>query len=307
MQLGFIGLGKMGQNMVLNLLKKNHKVIVYDKNEVKYKDLYHHNLTFADSIRDFCLKLKNKPKIIWLMVPSNNDALDKIIFSSNGLMSYLNKGDIIIDGGNSYFRKTIERAKQLKKVGAHFVDCGCSGGPNGAKMGMSITVGGSCYKVYKNILPILESLAAKDGLMHVGPSGSGHFVKMIHNAIEYGMMESFAEGFELLKRGPYKNLNLAKVARAWNHGSVIQSFLCETIEKFLSKDQNLNNLKPYVDDSGEGKWALIEAVNSDTHFYTLAMALFSRYRSREQSDYALKFLAILRNTFGGHKIYETKK
>ncbi len=302
MQIGFIGLGKMGQKMVSNLIDKGHQVVAYDTKKGAYRKLRHKNLVCAASIRDLSLKITSKPKIIWLMITSRSDEIDKVVFSKNGLADCLNKGDIIIDGGNSHFSKSIERSNKLKHMGIDYVDCGCSGGPDGVKSGLSITVGGD-NKTYKKILPILESLAASGGLAYVGPSGSGHFVKMVHNAIEYGMMESFAEGFELLKRGPYKKLNLSKIAHTWNHGAVVRSFLCEKIEQVMSQDKDLKNFKDYVEDTGEGRWALIEAINNDVHFYTLATALFARYRSREEDDYSLKLLSALRNAFGGHKAH----
>lgn len=294
MKIGFIGLGKMGKNMVLRLAKK-HKVVAYNRSTQPIKEVMKKGATGAFTIEELFKKLP-KQKIIWLMVPAS--VVEKMI---EKILPYLSKNDIVIDGGNSNYHDTLKREKMFKKKQINFLDVGVSGGLVAAKTGYCIMVGGE-QKIFNKLKPIFSDLTVKDGFVYTGPSGSGHYVKMVHNAIEYGIMQSIGEGFELLEQGHYKNLNLKDIASVWNNGSIIRSFLMELTENALKKDSRLKNVKGYIEDTGEGRWSIEEALKQNVPFNSIASSMFTRYRSRQKDPFSAKLIAALRNEFGGHKI-----
>ncbi|MBD3312763.1 decarboxylating 6-phosphogluconate dehydrogenase [archaeon] len=300
-ELGFIGLGRMGNNMVMRLLEDNHKVTVFDQNPGKVKELVSKGAAGSESIKELVSKL-SKPRIIWVMVPSGEPVKEVL----NELKELLDKDDIVIDGGNSNFHETMSRAAKLKEIGVTMMDAGTSGGLSGADKGYCMMVGGD-REAYDEIEPIIKSLCMTDGYAYISGSGSGHYVKMIHNAIEYGMMQSIAEGFDLLANGRFKDLDLEKISRLWNHGSIISSFLLRMAEKAFTNDPELESLKPYVDDSGEGRWAVKEAVEQRVPFMVNTQALYSRFASRDDNSMANRLLAAIRREFGGHSVKKKKE
>lgn len=295
-ELGFIGLGRMGSNMVLRLLDDEHEVIVFDQDPEKIKELSAKGASASTSIKDLVGKL-SKPRIIWVMVPSG-EPVNKVINELSGLLA---KGDVVIDGGNSNFKTTMKRAEKLRARGIKILDIGTSGGISGADKGYCMMIGGE-KSVYEKVEPIIKSLCMKNGYAYISESGSGHYVKMVHNAIEYGMMQSIAEGFDLLANGRFKNLGLKKISSLWNHGSIINSFLLKMAEQAFNKDPELESLEPYVDDSGEGRWAVKEAVEMRVPFTVNTQALYSRFASRDKNSMANRLLAAIRREFGGHSV-----
>lgn len=300
MKLAMIGLGKMGGNMVRRLVGDGHEIIAFNRSPdtaiALSKEL--DNVT-AVSHFDELIKALAPPRIIWLMVP--HEAVDKNI--EDLLSAGMTKGDILIDGGNSNFNLSKQRAANLQQSGIDFIDSGTSGGIWGLENGYSIMVGGSNEAVAK-IRPILESLApAKDkGWGHVGPAGAGHYVKMVHNGIEYGMMQAFAEGFELLEAKDEMKLDLQQITEIWQHGSVVRSWLLDLMADAFSSDKNLSSLSDYVDDSGEGRWTVQDSINLAVPTPVLTLALQMRFRSRQDKSFAGKVLNAMRAGFGGHKI-----
>jgi 6-phosphogluconate dehydrogenase len=295
MELGMIGLGRMGANMTERLVRGGHRVIAYDRSAEAIQRVVDKGAVGAPSVTDFVNKL-SLPRVIWLMVPSG-DPVDQTI---DQLLPSLAKGDIIIDGGNSNYKDSIRRAEKMKAQGMHFIDAGTSGGVWGLQNGYCMMVGGE-KEIVVRLEPIFLTLAPKDGYLHAGPNGAGHFVKMIHNGIEYGMMQAYGEGFELLKASQF-DLDLAKISHLWNQGSVVRSWLLELCESAFEKDPKLDSIKGYVEDSGEGRWTVIEAIERGVSATLLAHALFARYASRQQDAFANKVIAALRNEFGGHAV-----
>ncbi len=295
MEIGMIGLGRMGANMTERLLLGGHRVISYDHSPDAIQRVVDKGAVGAHSLADF-IKQLSLPRAIWLMVPSG-DPVDQTI---EQLLPSMTKGDIIIDGGNSNYKDSIRRAEKLKQQGFHFVDAGTSGGIWGLKVGYCMMVGGE-KDIVQRLEPIFKTLAPKDGYLHAGPNGAGHFVKMIHNGIEYGMMQAYGEGFELLNASQF-DLDLGKIAHLWNQGSVVRSWLLELCESSFEKDPKLESIKGYVDDSGEGRWTVIEAIERGVSATVLAHSLFARYSSRQQDAFANKVIAALRNEFGGHAV-----
>ena len=295
MQLGFIGLGKMGGNMVRRLLKGGHKVVAYDRNQEVVKGLAALGADASVSVAEMVSKL-NPPRVVWLMVPSGNPTQETI----NEVASHLQKGDSIVDGGNSMFKDSIRRGKELAGRGIHFVDCGTSGGVWGLENGYCMMIGGE-PSVLRKIEPIFKSLAPENGYAFVGPSGSGHYVKMVHNGIEYGLMQAYGEGFEILHNSSFK-LNLPQIAKLWNHASVVRSWLLELAQDALEKDPHLENIKGYVEDSGEGRWTILEAIEHNVPAPIITLSLFERFHSRQPESFSAKVLATLRNEFGGHSV-----
>lgn len=298
MKIGFIGLGKMGFNMVTRLRQGGHDIVVYARSRDSVRQAETTGAVGSESISDLVRQLP-KPHVVWVMVPSG-DATEQVI---RDVASNMSAGDIIIDGGNSNFHDTKRRGEELKKLGISFLDAGTSGGIWGLKIGYCQMIGGDDAS-FKIAEPLFHTLAPKDGYMHVGPSGAGHYVKMIHNGIEYGMMQAYAEGFEILKASEYK-LDLGAIAALWNHGSVVRSWLLELAERAFVEDPNLEKLRGYVADSGEGRWTVQEAIDRDVPAVTLTYALMHRFRSRQEDSFAAKVLAALRNQFGGHAVKET--
>jgi 6-phosphogluconate dehydrogenase len=295
MELGMIGLGRMGANMTERLVRGGHKVITYDRSAEAIQRVVDKGAVGARSLADFVKQL-SLPRAIWLMVPSG-DAVDQTI---EQLLPSLTEGDIIIDGGNSNYKDSIRRAERLKPHKLHFVDAGTSGGIWGLQNGYCMMVGGD-KEIVSRLEPIFLTLAPKDGYLHAGPNGAGHFVKMVHNGIEYGMMQAYGEGFELLKASQF-DVDLAKVSRLWNQGSVVRSWLLELCQSAFEKDAKLDGIKGYVDDSGEGRWTVIEAIERGIAAPVLAHSLFARFSSRQQDAFSNKVIAALRNEFGGHAV-----
>jgi 6-phosphogluconate dehydrogenase len=295
MKIGLIGLGKMGSNMVLRLLKGKHKVVVYDRNTAPIKSLVKKGATAAASVLDLLSKLP-KQKIVWLMIPAGGPTIQAVKELSNEL----SKGDIVIDGGNSYYKNSILMAQELAAKGIHFIDAGTSGGIWGLEKGYCLMIGAD-NKVFKVCEPLFKTLAPKNGYLHVGPNGAGHFVKMIHNGIEYGMLQAYAEGFEIMNASDYK-LDFAKISHLWNQGSVIRSWILELAEDAFTKSPKLKEIAGYVDDSGEGRWTVAEALEHNVSAPVLTLSLLERLRSREKESFSAKVVAALRNEFGGHAI-----
>ncbi|MCS6898021.1 MAG: decarboxylating 6-phosphogluconate dehydrogenase [Nitrospira sp.] len=295
MEIGFIGLGKMGMNMVTRLQRDKHRVVAYDRVTDLVKQAEGLGCVGASSLADLVSKLK-APRAVWVMVPSGAPT-EETITTGAGLVQ---KGDMIIDGGNTRFVDDVRRAAELKKRGIDYVDVGTSGGIWGLKFGYCLMVGGEREPVAR-LEPILKTLAPENGWAHVGGHGAGHYVKMVHNGIEYSIMQGYAEGFELMSKSDYK-LDLARIADLWMHGSVIRSWLLELAAGALAQDPRLESLKGYVQDSGEGRWMIAEAIDKDVPVPTLTAALFTRFRSRQEESFAEKMLAALRNAFGGHSV-----
>jgi 6-phosphogluconate dehydrogenase len=295
MQLGLIGLGRMGSGMTLRLLQGGHQVMVYDRVPEAGAALAGKGATVTGSLEDLGQKLK-APRIIWLMIPAGPPVDDAI----QRLSGTLAPGDIIIDGGNSNYTDSIRRAETLRSQQIEFLDVGVSGGIWGLKVGFNLMIGGN-QAVFKQVEPIFKTLAPPDGYAYVGPSGAGHYSKMVHNGIEYSMLQGYAEGFEILKAAPF-GFDLEQLATLWNHGSVIRSWLLELAQAAFERDPQLSRIRGYVDDSGEGRWTLQEAIDHAVPAPALAMSLFMRFRSRQDDSFSDKVIAALRNEFGGHPV-----
>jgi len=296
MKLGFIGLGKMGFNMALNL--KDHKigVVAYNRSPEPVKEIKKKKVDVAFSIEELMKKLPNH-KIIWLMVTAGKP-VDAVI---KELLPYLNKNDIVIDGGNSFYKDSMRRYNYLKKKKINFVDIGTSGGLAGARYGACLTIGGN-KKIFKKIEPVCRAVSVKKGYAYVGPSGAGHFVKMVHNGIEYAWLQAAGEGFELIVKGPYKNLDLRKIAETWKNGSIIQSKMIGWAENAFRKDPKLSKIQGIVGGGETGEWAVKTAKEFSVKAGTIKLALGERKKSRKRPRFAGKVVAALRNEFGGHEI-----
>jgi len=295
MQIGLIGLGKMGFNLALNAKDNHHEVIAYDIDQASVKKIEAQGIQTVSTIESLCSTFQAK-RVIWLMIPAG-ELVDQTIQT---LKPLLQKGDIIIDGGNSFFKDSIRRGEALSTSGIGFLDCGTSGGQEGARAGACTMVGGD-KDSYDYCSKLFQEISVPDGHLYCGPCGSGHFVKMIHNGIEYGMMQSIAEGFEVMQKSEF-NLNLEKVAKVWNHGSVVRSWLMELTERALSKDANLDQIKGVMHSSGEGKWTLDTAMERQIATPVIALSVLMRYRSLETDTFSGKIVAALRNEFGGHAV-----
>ncbi|MFV9511336.1 phosphogluconate dehydrogenase (NAD(+)-dependent, decarboxylating) [Tepidibacillus sp. LV47] len=295
MKLGMVGLGKMGFNLVLNLLDYGHDVVVFDVNKERMELIGKEGAMIAKDYQDMVQKL-DTPRIIWLMIPAGA-LVDQVI---DQFVPYLSQGDILIDGGNSNYKDTLRRAKQLKEKGIHFVDVGTSGGMEGARKGACLMIGGD-QEVFHRLEPIFKDISVENGYLYTGEVGSGHFLKMVHNGIEYGMMQAIAEGFEILEKSPFK-YDYQEVARVWNHGSVIRGWLMELMEHAFSKEPKLESIKGVMYSSGEGKWTVETALDLQTAAPVIALSLMMRYRSLEEDTFAGKVVAALRNEFGGHAV-----
>ncbi|MBW8746348.1 MAG: decarboxylating 6-phosphogluconate dehydrogenase [Acidobacteria bacterium] len=299
MEIGLIGLGKMGGNMAERLRLAGHKVVGFDFNPQATAKLTATGSVGVNSLEDLAANLTTGKRAIWIMVPAG-DPVDETIAKLKPLMK---QGDIFIDGGNSNYKDTIRRHDELKPQGFDFVDVGTSGGVWGLQEGYSLMIGGDEAPV-KYLSPIFEALApAPDkGWGHVGPTGSGHFTKMVHNGIEYGMMQAFAEGFAILKAKESLNLDLAQISEIWRHGSVVRSWLLDLTAEALKENPNLEGLAAYVPDSGEGRWTVFEAIDLNISAPVITEALIRRLRSREDNNYTDRALSIMRNAFGGHAV-----
>ena len=295
MELGFIGLGKMGMNMVTRLQQDKHRVVAYDRTTDLIKQAEGVGGVGATSLEDMISKLK-APRAVWIMVPSGQPTEETVA----KVASLLSAGDITIDGGNTNFHDDVRRAAELKKKNIHYVDAGTSGGIWGLKLGYCLMVGGE-KAVIDKLAPIFKTLAPENGWAYMGSAGAGHYVKMVHNGIEYSMMQGYAEGFELMSKSEYK-LDLARIADLWMQGSVVRSWLLELSAGFLKENPKLDGLKGYVQDSGEGRWTVLDAIDKSVPLPTLTAALFTRFRSRQDDSFAEKMLAAMRNAFGGHAV-----
>ncbi|GGB38211.1 6-phosphogluconate dehydrogenase (decarboxylating) [Lentibacillus populi] len=295
MKLGMVGLGKMGLNLALNLADHGHEIVGYDTNSTAADNIEQKNFQFQGSLEKL-VKVLPSPKKIWLMVPAG-DITESVI---NQLTPLLNAGDILIDGGNSNYKDTLRRGKLLQEKGIFFFDCGTSGGTDGARQGACTMIGGDAEK-FPEIEQLFKDVSIENGYLYTGKSGSGHFLKMVHNGIEYGMMQSIAEGFEVLNKSDF-DYDYQKIANVWNHGSVIRSWLMELMEHAFSKDAKLADLRGVMNSSGEGKWTVESALDFQVAAPVIALSLMMRYRSQEDDTFSGKVVAALRNEFGGHEV-----
>ena len=299
MKIGFIGLGKMGGSMVQRLLGDGHEVVVYDPVEAALKRAEQHGAIATESIEGLIDGLE-PPRLIWIMVPSGGPTEQTI----KHLSSVLDSGDIVIDGGNSFYKDSMRRAQELETKGITLLDAGTSGGIWGLEVGYCLMVGGP-EDAFRAAEPIFAGLAPSDGYAHVGRSGAGHYVKMVHNGIEYALLQGYAEGLEILAAKDEFNLDLAQISHLWNQGSVIRSWLLELAERAFAKDARLSSVAGYVQDSGEGRWTVTEAIEQDVPAPVITQALFERFHSRQKESFAAKVIAALRDEFGGHGVKST--
>ena len=300
MQLAMIGLGKMGLNMTKRLRGGRHRVVAFDRSKAAIRTAVRAGAVGASSLEDVVAKLKGR-KVVWLMIPAGAPVCSAV----EELAPLLGKGDIVIDGGNSNFNDAAEHAQFLAEQGTHFLDVGVSGGIWGLKEGYCMMIGGP-QAAFKAVEPALKTLAPKKGYERVGDSGAGHFVKMVHNGVEYAMMQSYAEGFELMKSSSF-DPDLRKVSALWNRGSVVRSWLLELAENAFAKDPELKKISGWVSDSGEGRWTVQTAIDSAVPAPTIALSLFRRFRSRQKDPFSDRVLAALRREFGGHAVKKKGK
>lgn len=295
MQIGLVGLGKMGYNLALNFKSKGHSVVAFDVNKAAMENIANEGITTAPTIGDMALAMPGR-RVVWMMVPAGN-VVDVVL---SNLKYHLAPDDIVIDGGNSHYKDTITRARDLEKLGIHYLDCGTSGGVTGALQGVCTMIGGK-KEIFDYCEPLFKSISVPDGYLYVGKTGCGHFTKMVHNGIEYGMMQAIAEGMEVLhKHSP--EAELASVAKVWNHGSVVRSWLMELTQRALEKDKNLESIKGVMHSSGEGKWTVETALEMGVPTPVITMSLLMRYRSQQEDTFSGKIVAALRNEFGGHAV-----
>ncbi|SFQ94789.1 phosphogluconate dehydrogenase (NAD(+)-dependent, decarboxylating) [Desulfoscipio geothermicus] len=297
MQVGLIGLGKMGFNLALNMKDHGHRVIGYNRSPGAVKKAEAEGIAGVYSLDKLVEKLAPR-RVLWLMVPAGKPVDDTI----EKLIPLLDEHDIIIDGGNSNYKDTLARYRKLREKGIDFVDVGTSGGTEGARYGACTMIGAE-DSVFSYLEPLFRDICVEGGYLHTGPSGSGHFVKMVHNGVEYGMMQAIGEGFEILEKSLF-DLNYREIARVWNHGSVIRSWLMELTEKAFAGDPKLEKIKGVIHSSGEGLWTVQEALELQVPVPVIAQALFMRYRSEQEDTFSGKVVAALRNRFGGHAVEE---
>ena len=301
MELGMIGLGRMGGNMTLRLLRGGHRIVAYDQDDEARRSATNAGAVESNSIAELVDAL-SVPRAVWVMVPAG-EITDNTI---ENLGEVLSPGDIVIDGGNSNYKETIRRTDALQAKGISMLDAGTSGGIWGLAEGYSLMIGGD-DGAYSRLEPIFKTLAPGEdiGYGRVGPSGAGHFVKMVHNGIEYGMMQAFAEGFELMEAKTDMALDLAQIAHIWRYGSVVRSWLLDLTAAALDEDASLDSIQAYVEDSGEGRWTLEESIDLAVPIPVIAASLQARFRSRQDSPYGARLLAAMRNQFGGHSVRKT--
>jgi 6-phosphogluconate dehydrogenase len=294
MQIGLIGLGKMGFNLALKFKKSGHQVLAYDLSKTACEKIRQQGIATASSVSDLILSLPGR-RVIWMMIPAGH-AVDVIL---SNLKNHFHSNDILIDGGNSHYKDSVNRARQLNEQGVHLLDCGTSGGATTVDAGLSLTVGGN-LEAFQFCESVFKSIAAPDGYIHCGPSGNGHFVKMIHNGIEYGIMQSISEGMELLLK--HNHLDISAVAKVWNNGSLLEGRLMEFTEQALQKDKNLKSIKPVANYSSEGKWPAEIALELGVPAPVITLALQMRFRSQQENSFSAKLVSALRGEFGGHTV-----
>ena len=302
MKLAMIGLGRMGLNMARRLMQGNHKIVAYNRSKEVVRQIAAEGATGAASLRQVTEMLP-APRIVWIMLPAGKVVEDTI----DRLKELLRPDDIIIDGGNTYYRDDLRRYKALKRAGIRYMDVGVSGGIWGLKIGYCMMMGGD-KNVFRYLEPIFLTLAPKDGYLYCGKAGAGHFVKMVHNGIEYGLMQAYGEGFEILDASEFADsFDYAKIAHLWNQGSVIRSWLLELAADAFSKSAELSDIKAYVEDSGEGRWTVQQAIDTGVPAEVITLSLMRRFRSRQQDPFTERVLAALRREFGGHAVVSKKK
>jgi 6-phosphogluconate dehydrogenase len=295
MEIGFVGLGRMGMNMVTRIMRGGHRVVAFDRNPERVREAEAGGAVGAATPADLVARLA-PPRAVWIMVPAGPPTEESVAT----LARLLARDDVVVDGGNTRFHDDARRAVELSGAGIHYVDVGTSGGVWGLEVGYCLMVGGE-EPIFRRLEPVFRTLAPENGYAHVGTHGAGHYVKMVHNGIEYGMMQAYAEGFALMHASPF-GLDLPAVARLWTHGSVVRSWLLELAAGALEEDPRLERIKGWVEDSGEGRWTLQEGLDRDVPLWAIAASLFVRFRSRETDPFADRMLAALRNAFGGHAV-----
>jgi 6-phosphogluconate dehydrogenase len=299
MEMGMVGLGRMGGNMVLRLMKRGHRMIAYDRSDDAVKAHAAQGAVGAHSLEEFVKKFETKPRVMWVMVPAGDPTTQTI----NELIRWGEPGDIIIDGGNTNWKLAIDDANRVKAKGMHYMDAGTSGGIWGLEYGYCLMVGAE-QPIFDHCLPLLKDLAPNDGgLVRTGAEGSGHFVKMVHNGVEYGLMQAYAEGFQIMKLSrSFPGMNMQAIAEAWRTGSVVRSWLLDLIARGLAEDPELAGIKGWVEDTGEGRWTVEAAIDEAVPVPIIAESLFARFRSRMENTFGDRMLAMMRNQFGGHAV-----
>ena len=294
-----IGLGRMGGNMALRLIKRGHRVVAFDLSQAAVQAHAAQGAVGAGCWKDFVAQLQDRPRVMWIMVPAGDPTTQAI----NQLIELGDPGDIIIDGGNTNWKVALDDCARIKSKGMHYMDAGVSGGIWGLEYGYSLMVGAE-QEIYDHSLPLLKDLAPDDGgLVHTGPEGSGHFVKMVHNGIEYGLMQAYAEGFQVMKMSKYfPGMDMRAIAEAWRTGSVVRSWLLDLIARGLAQDPDLAGIKGWVEDTGEGRWTVEAAIDESVPTPVIAESLFARFRSRMENTFGDRMLAMMRQQFGGHAV-----
>ncbi len=299
MEMGMVGLGRMGGNMALRLTRRGHRIVAFDLSPEAVAQKEKEGLIGAKSWEDFVAKFQDRPRVMWVMVPAGDPTTETI----DKLASLADPGDIIVDGGNTNWKAALEDCGRVKAKGLHYVDAGTSGGIWGLEYGYCLMVGAE-PEVYERILPLLKDLAPDGGgLVHTGPEGSGHFVKRVHNGVEYGLMQAYAEGFQVMKMSKaFPGMDMKAIAEAWREGSVVRSWLLDLVARGLAQDPDLSTIKGYVEDTGEGRWTVEAAIDESVPTPVIAEALFARFRSRMENTFGDRLLAMMRNQFGGHAV-----
>ena len=296
MELGIYGLGRMGGNMATRLARGGHRVVASNRSPGPVDEAKANGAVPAYTIEDMVNELKDSPRIVWLMVPSGQVTDDTL----HHVMTLLKPGDIIIDGGNSNFHDTIRRAQEVSAKGLHYMDCGTSGGIWGLKEGYSLMIGGE-HEIFQRCEPLFKTLAPENGYGYMGTHGAGHFVKMVHNGVEYGMLQAYGEGFEILEKSQF-GLDMREVTRVWQHGSVVRSWLLDLAANAFKEDPTLASIRGYVEDSGEGRWTVQAAIDENVPAPVITLSLLQRFVSRQQESFSAKVIAALRQQFGGHAV-----
>jgi len=296
MKIGFVGLGKMGSSMVERLVRDGHQVVATDLNKEAVREAERKGAIPADSLGDLMNRL-DMPRAVWLMVPSGKPTEETI----SSLIPFLSAGDILLDGGNSFYKDSIKRAQKLHEHQISFIDVGTSGGIWGLKVGYCLMIGGE-NEAFQRLEPIFRTLAPADGYAYVGKNGAGHFVKMVHNGIEYALLQAYSEGFEIMEAKKEFEFNLSRISHLWNQGSVIRSWLLDLAENVFRQDPHLGTIRGYVEDSGEGRWTVAEAIGENVPAPVITLSLLERFRSRQKESFSNKVISALRHAFGGHGV-----